>query len=214
VHRVNDVDAGLPAASASLVRLSAAIGARWTEERIRPLMEAAHASTPPAEVEEALLQAYLFVGYPGALRALSVWRQVAGPVAHAGRESTPDSWPGRGERVCRQVYGGAYDRLRDNIAALHADMGEWMVTEGYGKVLGRPGLPLGTRELCIIALLAAQGAREQLHSHLRGALRVGVPAETVDAAIRAAGEILGVATLEETLEIWESVRTRSEKADT
>lgn len=202
----------LPPATASLLRLSAAIGARWTEERIRPLMEAARDSTPAREVEEALVQSYLFVGYPGALRALGVWREVAGPATSAGPESAWDTWRQRGERVCRQVYGGAYARLRENIAALHPDLGEWMVTEGYGKVLGRPGLPLGTRELCIVALLAAQGASGQLYSHLRGTLLVGVPAGSVDAAIRTAGEVLGTAGIRDAVEVWEAVRTRSEEA--
>ena len=46
----------------------------------------------------------------------------------------------RGEEVCRTVYGGQYEGLRRNVRDLHPDMERWMVVEGYGKVLGRPGL--------------------------------------------------------------------------
>lgn len=58
-----------------------------------------------------------------------------------------------------------------------------MVVEGYGKVLGRPGLDLPVRELCIVALLAVLGAPRQLHSHLRGALNAGAFVEQVEMAV-------------------------------
>ena len=82
------------------------------------------------------------------------------------------------------MYGGQYEKLRANIAALHPDMERWMVREGYGKVLGRPGLDLATRELCIVALLAPQDAGPQLYSHLRGALNAGADEALVDESVR------------------------------
>jgi 4-carboxymuconolactone decarboxylase len=54
-----------------------------------------------------------------------------------------------------------------------------MIVEGYGKVLSRPGLDLPRRELCIVAACVASGQERQLHSHLHGALNVGVPAPVV-----------------------------------
>ncbi|HET6602841.1 MAG TPA: carboxymuconolactone decarboxylase family protein [Xanthomonadaceae bacterium] len=196
----------------ALIRVSAAIGARWPETRLKPLLVEAQSAAAPLAVEEALLQSYLFVGYPGALRALAVWREVGAPV-EAGSESPPEEWPVRGERVCRRVYGEAYDRLRENVAALHPGLDEWMVTEGYGKVLGRSGLPLEVRELCVAAMLAAQGAAAQLYSHLRGALRVGAQPEQVEAMLVEAGEILGPEERAGSLAVWASVRTRSEKPE-
>lgn len=196
----------------ALIRVSAAIGARWPESRLKPLLVEAHAVAPRHEVEEALVQSYLFVGYPGALRALAVWRDVAGPHVEASKETGPERWPARGERVCREVYGEAYERLRENVAALHPALDEWMVVEGYGKVLGRPGLSLEVRELCVAAMLAAQGAAAQLYSHLRGALRVAVPPAQIEAMLAAAGEIVGPTDAAASQAVWASVRTRSEKA--
>ena len=53
----------------------------------------------------------------------------------------------RGEATCAAVYGPFYERLRLNIRALHPALDAWMIVEGYGKVLGRPGLDLARREL-------------------------------------------------------------------
>jgi alkylhydroperoxidase/carboxymuconolactone decarboxylase family protein YurZ len=50
-------------------------------------------------------------------------------------------------------------------------MAEWLVLEGYGKVLGRKGLTFKERELCIVAILAALKFEDQLYSHINGALR-------------------------------------------
>jgi len=94
-------------------------------------------------------------------------------------------WRERGEETCAVVYGEFYEKLRGNIRALSPALDEWMIVEGYGKVLSRAGLDLGRRELCIIAACAAGGQDRQLHSHLHGALNAGVSAEVVRAAIGA-----------------------------
>jgi 4-carboxymuconolactone decarboxylase len=136
----------------------------------------------PSAVEETLLQSYLFLGYPAALRGLGAWRRVSGSATPVASRDNQE-WRQRGQATCRRVYGRQYDRLRHNIRQLHPDMEEWMVVEGYGKVLGRPGLDLPTRELCIVALLAAQDAAPQLYSHLRGALNAGASVEDVDETV-------------------------------
>ena len=85
--------------------------------------------------------------------------------------------------TCAAVYGSMYERLRENIRVLHPALDDWMITEGYGKVLSRPGLDLPRRELCIVAACAAAGQDRQLHSHLHGALNVGVSRSAMDDAI-------------------------------
>lgn len=168
-----------------LVALSAALAA-GDPDRVAVRLDAAAASVDPVAVEEAILQSYLFVGFPAALNALARWRE-GRPAATAPTEGDGvHPWRERGERVCRAVYGGAYDALREGVARLHPDVEAWMVREGYGKVIGRPGLALPLRELCIVGLLAAQDAPRQLHSHLRGALNVGVSEARVAAALEVA----------------------------
>lgn len=87
-----------------------------------------------------------------------------------------------------------------------------MVVEGYGKVLGRPGLALKTRELCIVAILAVRGARVQLYSHLRGALNVGAEMAEVESALACALDYASEDRARTAWEVWSEVRRRREGA--
>jgi 4-carboxymuconolactone decarboxylase len=118
-------------------------------------------------------------------------------------------WERRGEEVCARVYGGQYRRLRENIARLHPDLDRWMVVDGYGRVLGRPGLDLATRELCIVALICAQDAPQQLYSHLRGSLNAGARADEVEVAIRLATVGVEAERVDSAWRTWQAVRGRT-----
>lgn len=196
----------MTAARHALVRISSALAA-GDLARLRQAFETALAVAEEAAIEEVLIQSYLFLGYPAALRGLGEWRRYSGRPAPEPAEDGAD-WERRGVATCRRVYGGQYDRLRDNIRALHPDMEAWMVVEGYGKVLGRPGVDLGTRELCIIALLAQQDAAPQLYSHLRGALNVGVAEAEVEAAIALLLPELPEPRRETLIQQWSAVQQR------
>jgi 4-carboxymuconolactone decarboxylase len=190
----------------ALVALSAALGAR-RDDALEASMRRAAAEAERAEVEEALLQSYLFLGYPAALNALAAWREISGaPPPPPSAEAGP--WDERGARVCRAVYAGQYEDLRANVRRLHPDMERWMVAEGYGKVLGRGGLPLVDRELCITALLAALDAPRQLYSHARGALNAGASAAEVERALELAAEVSESGARARAAQTWESIRTR------
>jgi 4-carboxymuconolactone decarboxylase len=169
-----------------LVRLSAALAAR-DAAGLRVHMRRAAAMDLSVRVEEALLQSYLFLGFPAALTGISAWNEMSEPgFLEADPLAQTDSvadWDRRGEDVCRIVYGPTYEKLRRNVVRLHPAMDRWMITEGYGKVLGRPGLELADRELCIVALLTVAAWEPQLHSHLRGALNVGASPEAVSGAV-------------------------------
>lgn len=191
----------------SLVRLSAALAARDADLLRSALGEAAQ-SLAPVEVEEVILQSYLFLGYPIALNAFAAWRNVSRVAPPPGVSDDWDGWSQRGEEVCRRVYGGQYAGLRRNVKDLHPDMERWMVVEGYGKVLGRPGLDLATRELCIAALLAVLQAPRQLYSHLRGALNAGASPAEVEEALGLACGFLDEGRSESAWAVWHRVRSR------
>jgi 4-carboxymuconolactone decarboxylase len=194
-----------------LVRLSAVLAA-GNPRKLEEVLRRCSREADPEEVEEAILQSYLFLGYPAALNALSLWRETSGREAGPGARDSSDSWEERGERVCQVVYGGQYERLRKNVRTMHPDMERWMVVEGYGKVLGRPGLALSTRELCIVALLAVLGAPRQLYSHLRGALNAGAPREEVEAALGEAEAFQDQKGRREAREVWKGVLARNRVA--
>jgi len=179
------------------------------------LRRAAAGEAEPRAVEEALLQSYLFLGFPAALAALALWRETLGeppveddPLASPART---DAWRARGEQVCRVVYGRAYEGLRRNVARAHPAVDRWMIEEGYGKVLGRPGLGLRERELCIVAILAGSGREPQLHSHLRGALHAGAAAGEVEEALEVGLEGRDLERVRRARELWTRVRDGAER---
>lgn len=207
-----------PRGAAALAELSAELasgGGAGLEEALRRAGEEAGRTA----VEEAILQSHLFLGFPAALEGLRAWRRLGGAADGAGARrppedggGDPEAWEERGAEVCRRVYGAAYEDLRRNVRRLHPDMEAWVVRDGYGKVLGREGLDLATRELCVVAALAADGSpRAPLHSHLRGALRAGAGAGEVERALEAGLERSpGPERRREARELWRRVRARRE----
>jgi 4-carboxymuconolactone decarboxylase len=194
----------------SLVRLAAVVAA-GDEPLLRAAMSDVAGKIPAVWVEELLLQSYLFAGFPRALNAAREWRRVTGAPAPAVDEAEEfwragDEWAARGEAICRAVYGAAYDRLRRNIRLLHPALDAWMITEGYGKVLSRPGLDLARRELCVIAACAAGGHERQLHAHLHGALNVGAPVDWVTGTLDALAGVVSPPLLHAAHMLWARVR--------
>lgn len=186
-------DSELDDATRVLVQLSAAIAAS-DEATVRYWLTQAARDTSPVHVEELLLQSYLFCGFPRTLNAAREWRRVSQRLAPTSDESDDllaGEWRERGEQTCAAVYGAMYEKLRLNVRDLHPALDNWMVVDGYGKVLARPGLDLRRRELCIVAACAAMGQDRQLHSHLRGALNVGVAPGTLDEALDVIAGLIG-----------------------
>jgi 4-carboxymuconolactone decarboxylase len=196
----------LDAESLRLIQLAAAL-AGGDEPRVRQALSDAVDTVRVIWVEELLLQTYLFAGFPRALNGMREWRRVSGRAAPSrGEVADPAKWRRMGERTCARVYGVMYDRLRENIRVLHPELDEWMIVEGYGKVLSRPGLDLGRRELCIVAACAASDQMRQLHSHLHGALNVGVSPSAVESALEVLELELGIAQLAPVRLLWARVR--------
>lgn len=182
-----------------------------SETRLADEMRAATAGgTPAVWLEELLLASLLYVGFPRALVAATVLRrQVTEPAAGSEPEGYDRwrEWQARGEATCRVVYGKHYDQLRSNMRALHPALDLWMVMDGYGKTLSRPGLDLMRRELCSVALLIRQAAPRQLVAHLRGALNAGATAAQLDEVLALAGEMPGDARLLDVARgLWHELR--------
>jgi 4-carboxymuconolactone decarboxylase len=198
--------APLEAGLRHLVRIAGAI-AGSPEGQVRTIMSDAIDEVDPAAVEEIILQSYLFAGFPRALNAARAWRSVSGLPAPAEDEAShyyPKSrtgqrrvsvdrlalWKERGEETCAIVYGDSYEKLRQNIRDLHPALDEWMIVDGYGKVLARAGVDLRTRELCVVAACAVSAQQRQLHSHLHGALNAGASANELAAVLDALTDLI------------------------
>ncbi|UCC82332.1 MAG: carboxymuconolactone decarboxylase family protein [Gemmatimonadota bacterium] len=169
--------------------------------------ESLHAAGRESEVEEAILQSYLFLGFPSAIEAFRRWRTHGVAAPEAAAEGS-EAWVERGEATCATVYGDHYESLRENIARFHPELDRWMVMEGYGKVLSRPALSLEVREMLIVAMLVVQGesGRRQLRSHLQGALNAGVAPADVERTVRRAATFAPPENRELALMLWAAVR--------
>jgi alkylhydroperoxidase/carboxymuconolactone decarboxylase family protein YurZ len=195
-----------------LVRVASAI-AKGGEALLRDRMRAARgAEVPAAWIEELLLQSLLNVGYPLALAAFAVWRDVAGPARVTGEpldHAGWSFWEKRGEQACEHVYGRTYHKLLLHLRSLHPALEALVVVDAYGKILGRPGLDPKLREFCTLAAIAMVDAPKQLNAHFRGARNTGATREEVDAVLAIIETDLEPARALKVWEQWADVRERA-----
>jgi 4-carboxymuconolactone decarboxylase len=194
-------------ADSVLVDVAVALGS-GDASSLEDALRAALASATRVQVDEVLLQSYLFIGFPRVLNAFRIWREVAPDTQRAAAAGDDAEWEKRGSEIFAQVYGTQHDRVLRSAESLHPDLARWMLVEGYGKVLGRPALQLQTRELCIVALLAAQEAMPQLYSHLRGALNAGAVVEDVEETLTRALARESETRRTRARDAWETVLSR------
>lgn len=147
-------------------------------------------------LHEALLQAYLFAGFPVALEALAIadeeCRLLLGSITWPQAEPYDESlFRVRGEELCRRIYGNVFEKMMSRLGHITPELSSWMIVEGYGKTLSRSNLPITLRELCIVGILAALERENQLKSHIRGALRVGVTLDELAACADVVTELCG-----------------------
>ncbi len=149
-----------------------------------------------SSLNEVVLQSYLFLGFPRMLVAAEHLHnrykeeREGLPLTPVSGEEAAE-WFERGEALCRRVYDGNYDRLKERVEEVAPEIFRWMIFEGYGKVLSRPGIDVIERELAIIACLMIEDRPAQLFSHIRGALNVGAQPSQVRQVIEDIGAAAG-----------------------
>ncbi len=128
---------------------------------------------------ETLLQTYLFAGFPAAIEGLRIASEIASArgiqLPHTRSEPYDvEQYRTRGRQCFWLIYGESSSRVHSQIDSLSQELAEWIIIEGYGKVLSRPSL-LGIldRERAAIAALAAGGWKRQLRAHLRAFAQLG-----------------------------------------
>lgn len=174
-----------PRGRLALARFAVAMTGGAIPRARRALRDARRARVPRRAAEETTLMLVLYAGYPAALEGVRALEETWPGRARASREGGRALWRRRGRNLCRRVYGGIMPRLLAHVRSRHPDLATWMIEEGYGRVLSRPGLPAATRELVTIAVLATTGWERQLVSHLKGARRLGASASEVRRAFLA-----------------------------
>ncbi len=174
-----------------LTRISACVALR-KESRLRRELREALRKIPVTIIRETILQTYLFAGYAAAINAFIILNGLtSNSEVFTEKNGSPGEWKRRGTRLCREIYRGQYTRLVANMRRLHPDLADWMIWEGYGKVLSRPFLSARVRELLIVAMTAVLKVERQFHSHVKGALHVGASVEEVCLVFREVEPLIG-----------------------
>lgn len=129
---------------------------------------------------ELLLQSYLFFGYPQAIEVMRLFAEACQrlglEISSNGDAPTLEQMRTRGEVRCREIYHPNFEKLHANFMEMSPELAEWMLVEGYGKVLSRPGPTKLEREIASVTFLACSGHPVQLFSHVRGARNLGADA--------------------------------------
>ncbi|CUU00912.1 4-carboxymuconolactone decarboxylase [Candidatus Thermokryptus mobilis] len=160
-------------------------------------------------IEEAILQCYLFAGFPAVIESFKVLRDVVGQSNAKAREYEVGKFYVNGVETCRKVYKEDYEKLIQNMKALHPEIAQWMIIEGYGKVLSRDVLSLKEREILNVAILTMLGWERQLRSHLKGALNVGVERRQIFKVFKNIADICGRRKIKKAKEIFLTLQKRN-----
>ena len=160
------------------------------------ILKAKENSIIPEQLYEIVLQSYLFLGFPKMLTAaeyLDKYYPSVHTMSGNGKISTAeaDDWYNRGIDLCQSVYKNNFEPLKVKVEKIAPEIFRWMVFEGYGKVLSRPELSIKDRELSIIAFLMMENMVKQLHSHILGALNVGVEISLIKQVVEDIGQAAG-----------------------
>jgi alkylhydroperoxidase/carboxymuconolactone decarboxylase family protein YurZ len=166
-----------------------------------------------AALREAALQLFLVAGFQVSLEAFFQIEATLDIHLEAESETITQGaavhWLERGRALQEEVYRRNTEKLRANLATLSPELAEWTVLVGYGLVLSRPGLEPGIRELLEVAVLVAQGFPRQLHSHLRGALNLGMSEEKVDLLLDVVETFLPDERMLSARQLWSEIRAKN-----
>lgn len=86
----------------------------------------------------------------------------------------------KGRDLRSRLLGKAHtDRVLASEDRIDREVQELVTEYAYGAVWSRAGLPMQTRSLITLAVLASQNRMDVLKQHVGGALNIGVPREEI-----------------------------------
>jgi 4-carboxymuconolactone decarboxylase len=192
--------------------LSAAMAAK-DEKAIRLIMQwALDSNISNRTINEIILQSHLFLGFPAMIEASRLFAELNHrkhnrnhlPTAYNSKMCR--AWNNDGLKKIRKIYGTAFDRLVSYINSFSPQVLTWMINDGYGQVLSRPGASFKLREISVVATLTVTSYKNQLSAHIRGALNLGVQPDLIERTINNCRFFCRSANIRSALEILTEVQ--------
>ena len=175
---------GLPTSERLLIKIATCT---WTDDRevLSDCVRRCRSEGMSRDLlEEVLLQAILFCGFPRAITAFGTlkeeWPTASPPL---GGHLAPSQQREAGVGLFDAIYGKNCESIKELLRSYHSELHDFILDAAYGRILTRPGLETRIRELVAVGVLALADQIPQLIAHGRGALRLGASAQEVREAI-------------------------------
>src|SRR5467141_1224056 len=128
------------------------------------------------------------------------------PLGELEEDMTRDARPS-GASIRERVFGGANAQRPRQPDPILAPFFETAIEHVWGGVWSRPVLELKYRILVIVSVLAATGHKEELKTHLRGALNLGWTVDELREALLQIGAYAGFSAAHEALDVLSEIVT-------
>ncbi len=173
----------------AIISMLAASGNRAAALRLHLAGALAHGVTRE-EIIEVLIQLSVYRGFPAALNAFAVAKDIfaARPPTIGANVPPPAVVESRADRLERgratlaKTSGSSGDAVVRSFDDVAPDLGRMIVEHSYGEVFSRSGIDMKSRELGACAALAAVGSATTeipLRVHINAALNVGATREEI-----------------------------------
>ena len=137
----------------------------------------------PRELVEILFVAVAVLGFPAAINAVGIVRDIFKDKKISFEPLAPmaDDGTGRyqhGLATLAALTNGDTGRVTKSLQAVSPELARWTVEFAYGDLLSRDGLDARAKQIAIISMLATVGNREELlRLNIEAALNRGVKRE-------------------------------------
>ncbi|HRE41579.1 MAG TPA: carboxymuconolactone decarboxylase family protein [Ignavibacteria bacterium] len=163
-----------------LVKISSAIASKKFNKLDDIIKECKEKKIKYKKLYECILQVYLFCGFPSSIEGFKMLKKhYKGNHINNSVKNLNKS----GMITFKKIYTDNYKKVIRNVEEMSKDLSDWMILEGYGKVLSRRGLTLKERELINVSILSTNYFPVQLYSHIKGSLNCGLSKANIERVI-------------------------------
>lgn len=169
------------------------------------IMKLKNTSVKTEKIYETILQCYLFCGFPATIEALIIFKKYFPKYYKKKFAYNIGKFRKSGMTNCKLVYRNNFRKLIENMEYYSPELKDWIIIEGYGKVLGRTGLSLLDREYINVSILVTKLYENQLNSHLRGCLNLGATKHELNSLFNRLQKISGIKNISSGKKLLKSV---------